>query len=45
MTMKLSAINRWCVTGTPVQRDLLGMDIRVPEADVADEVGAPTIYK
>ena len=25
MTMKLSAVNRWCVTGTPVQRQLLGM--------------------
>ena len=24
MTQKLSAVNRWCVTGTPVQRNLLG---------------------
>lgn len=24
MTVKLSAVNRWCVTGTPVQRQLLG---------------------
>ncbi len=24
MTKKLSAVNRWCVTGTPVQRQLLG---------------------
>ncbi len=24
MTQKLSAVNRWCVTGTPVQRDLQG---------------------
>ena len=25
MTNKLAAVNRWCVTGTPVQRDLSGM--------------------
>ena len=24
MTRKLTAVNRWCVTGTPVQRDLRG---------------------
>ena len=29
MTNKLTAVNRWCVTGTPVQRDLKGYRVYI----------------
>ena len=27
MMQRLTAVNRWCVSGTPIQRDLRGSDI------------------
>ena len=27
MTQKLSGVNHWCVTGTPVMKDLTGEDL------------------